>query len=264
MVLSAARGVIEQRWSPARPSSCNRPRAVAEALASVRAEGLEPGPECLERLEAIADGRPDDHGGDRAAPPALPQVSWDPYLDLEAGVLRNRLGITDSILSVAPRRHLSRPDRSAGGATSARPRTTSPTCRRSTGSFSATSTTGPASCAPSRSARVRCSARPTRCAPGPTTCSPGSPAPVTCAAVRATASSTASPRCWRRSTPCTRSGRATAAPSALSWASWPAPPGIPSAGRLWIRRPTSPPPGPPTSDGDTAPLRALLDSLVAR
>ena len=30
---------------------------MAEALASVRAEGLEPGPECLERLEAIADGR---------------------------------------------------------------------------------------------------------------------------------------------------------------------------------------------------------------
>ena len=23
-------------------------------------------------------------------------MSWDPYLDLEAGVLRNRLGITDS------------------------------------------------------------------------------------------------------------------------------------------------------------------------
>jgi Antitoxin VbhA len=35
----------------------SRREAVDEALASVRAEGLEPGPECLERLEAIADGR---------------------------------------------------------------------------------------------------------------------------------------------------------------------------------------------------------------
>ena len=35
----------------------SRREAVAEALASVRAEGLEPGPECLERLEAIAEGR---------------------------------------------------------------------------------------------------------------------------------------------------------------------------------------------------------------
>jgi hypothetical protein len=30
---------------------------VDEALASVRAEGLEPSPECLEMLEAIAEGR---------------------------------------------------------------------------------------------------------------------------------------------------------------------------------------------------------------
>jgi hypothetical protein len=35
----------------------SRREAVAEALASVRAEGLEPGPECLEMLEAIAEGR---------------------------------------------------------------------------------------------------------------------------------------------------------------------------------------------------------------
>jgi len=27
---------------------------------------------------------------------AVPEVSWDPYLDLETGVLRNRLGITTS------------------------------------------------------------------------------------------------------------------------------------------------------------------------
>jgi hypothetical protein len=34
-----------------------RREAVDEALASVRAEGLEPSPECLEMLEAIAEGR---------------------------------------------------------------------------------------------------------------------------------------------------------------------------------------------------------------
>jgi prevent-host-death family protein len=34
-----------------------RREAVAEALASVRAEGLEPSPEGLERLQAVADGR---------------------------------------------------------------------------------------------------------------------------------------------------------------------------------------------------------------
>ena len=39
------------------PGSPTRHEAVAEALASVRAEGLEPGPECLERLQAYADGR---------------------------------------------------------------------------------------------------------------------------------------------------------------------------------------------------------------
>ncbi|MFR9802567.1 hypothetical protein ACL02T_09725 [Pseudonocardia sp. RS010] len=34
-----------------------RRAAVAEALASVRAEGLEPGPEALERFQAVAEGR---------------------------------------------------------------------------------------------------------------------------------------------------------------------------------------------------------------
>lgn len=39
------------------PEPAGPQEAVAEALASVRAEGLEPGPECLERLQAIAEGR---------------------------------------------------------------------------------------------------------------------------------------------------------------------------------------------------------------
>lgn len=41
------------------PEPCAGADAVADALASVRAEGLEPGPECLELLAAIADGRLD-------------------------------------------------------------------------------------------------------------------------------------------------------------------------------------------------------------
>lgn len=38
-------------------AAAERREAVAEALASVRAEGLEPSPEGLEMLEAIAEGR---------------------------------------------------------------------------------------------------------------------------------------------------------------------------------------------------------------
>ena len=38
-------------------AALSRREAVDEALASVRAEGLEPSPECLEMLEAIAEGR---------------------------------------------------------------------------------------------------------------------------------------------------------------------------------------------------------------
>lgn len=42
---------------PHSAEALSRREAVDEALASVRCEGLEPGPECLERLEAYADGR---------------------------------------------------------------------------------------------------------------------------------------------------------------------------------------------------------------
>jgi len=47
-------------WSEFRADAVEavgRREAVDEALASVRAEGLEPGPECLERLEAFVEGR---------------------------------------------------------------------------------------------------------------------------------------------------------------------------------------------------------------
>lgn len=56
---TAARTLLSMAASPlgSVPEPCARREAVAEALASVRAEGLEPGPECLERLEAIAEGR---------------------------------------------------------------------------------------------------------------------------------------------------------------------------------------------------------------
>jgi PHD/YefM family antitoxin component YafN of YafNO toxin-antitoxin module len=49
VVLSAARY--------ARLAALERQEAMAEALASVRAEGLEPSPEGLEVLAAVADGR---------------------------------------------------------------------------------------------------------------------------------------------------------------------------------------------------------------
>ena len=120
------------------------------------------------------------------------EVSWDPYLDLEAGVLRNRLGITDpEQLRRAESRPHRRPARPARHAPAARASTTWPTCRRSTGSSSARSTTGPASCARSRSARARCSARATTWSATPTRCSAGWPAPTSCAAVPARRSSTA-------------------------------------------------------------------------
>ena len=49
--------VSESRKSPPAAELAARREAVDEALASVRADGLEPGPECLQRLEAIAEGR---------------------------------------------------------------------------------------------------------------------------------------------------------------------------------------------------------------
>lgn len=47
-----------------------RRSAVAEALASVRAEGLEPSPEGLDRLDAVAEGRmsPDEAVAQALAP----------------------------------------------------------------------------------------------------------------------------------------------------------------------------------------------------
>jgi Antitoxin VbhA len=48
-------GMSASRSEPALDAAALAARR--EAVASVRAEGLEPGPECLEMLEAIAQGR---------------------------------------------------------------------------------------------------------------------------------------------------------------------------------------------------------------
>ena len=199
---------------------------------------------------------PADHrrGRRRSSLRALPQVSWDPYLDLEAGSCGTASASTDR-RAAAPRR--GRPHRGppgpAGHAAHCPGTTTWRTCRRSTGSSSARSTTGRASCAPSRSARARCSARP----------SPAGRRRAVFARLARADHLRGRPRaafvdgltaCSPRSTPCTRSARATAAPSVRSSASWPAPPGTRSAGRPWTRPANVAAAGPPTSTA--TPLRS--------
>jgi hypothetical protein len=78
--------------------AAERQRAVAAALTSVRAKGLEPGAEDLTLFAELAAGRlSTDELRERV--PSATQVSdaaGDPYLDSASGVLRNLLGITDA------------------------------------------------------------------------------------------------------------------------------------------------------------------------
>ena len=176
-------------------SPTSRAEAVADAIASLRVDGLELdefGAALMQRDRRRRDRRGRGHrraprpstGSERRPLPgsahrSLPQPSR-PHRPGRAGGGRERTC------------RLPRVDQLSADACPAP--TTSSTCASSTGRSSRTSTRGPGNCAPCSSSRPgRRSACRTRSSPPPRTSSAASPRPTTSAAATATASSTASP-----------------------------------------------------------------------